>query len=306
MRNAILRAMDPFIAPMVLGSSLVSRLVRRAGVEHMPVCKKMFLLAGTFPILDHYYEPLFNAAHLNDKFSNPRRLPGIEWQMERQLGFLSTCQQYKDELHGLPMGNKAFDGADAQFWYSLIRATKPRRVIEIGSGHSTLIAIRALRRNLEEGARECNHICIEPYEMPWLEQSGATIIRKKVEDLPLSFFDQLHAGDILFIDSSHVIRPQGDVVTEVLEILPALKAGVIVHIHDIFSPRHYHYKWVAKEIRLWNEQYLLEAFLSHNSDWEIVAALNYLQHEAHASLHSCCPCLGPNDEPGSIYIRRVK
>ena len=141
--------------------------------------------------------------------------------------------------------------------------------------------------------------------MPWLEKLDATIVRKKIEEVPRSIFEKLECNDILFIDSSHVIRPQGDVLTEILEILPALNPGVIVHLHDIFSPRHYHYKWVAKEVRLWNEQYLLEAFLSHNRDWEVVAALNYLQHEAHDSLRRCCPCLRVGDEPGSFYLRRV-
>ena len=74
--------------------------------------------------------------------------------------------------------------------------------------------------------------------------------------------------DILFIGSSHVIRPQGDVLFEYLELLPTLKRGVIVHVHDIFSPRDYPQSWLLDEVRLWNEQYLLEAFLTDNEHWK--------------------------------------
>ena len=105
----------------------------------------------------------------------------------------------------------------------------------------------------------CKHVCIEPYEMPWLEKTGVTVIRKKIEDVEISFFSELADCDILFLDSSHIIRPQGDVLFEYLQLLPSLNKGVIVHIHDIFSPRNYSNEWLMGDIRFWNEQYLLEA-----------------------------------------------
>ena len=119
-------------------------------------------------------------------------------------------------------------------------------------------------------------------------------------------FQELDAGDILFIDSSHMIRPQGDVVFEYLEILPTLKDGVIVHIHDIFSPRDYPADWVIDRVWFWNEQYLLEAFLTLNSDWKIIGALNYLRHNHYDKLKEKCPFLTQDREPGSFYIQRVK
>ena len=93
-----------------------------------------------------------------------------------------------------------------------------------------------------------------------LEKIGVTVIRQKVEGLGKAVFAELEKGDILFIDSSHIIRPQGDVLFEYLESLPSLNRGVIVHIHDIFSPKDYLKEWVTNEVRFWNEQYLLEAF----------------------------------------------
>ena len=135
---------------------------------------------------------------------------------------------------------------------------------------STLLAIKAVEKNsAEDNGYTCQHICIEPYEMPWLEKSAVKVIREKVEDVPSDIFLSLKENDILFIDSSHMIRPQGDVLCEFLEILPLLNKGVVVHIHDIFTPKDYPADWIFNEHRLWNQQHLLQAFLSNNSRFRI-------------------------------------
>jgi hypothetical protein len=232
-----------------------------------------------------------------------------------QLEFLSTLV-FDKELAEVPlnqsdsveffMNNRGFGAGDAEYWYQLIRAVKPARLIEVGSGNSTLMAIKAIQKNREEDASyDCKHVCIEPYEMPWLEQTGVSVIRKKVEDIELSFFSELRENDIFFIDSSHIIRPQGDVLFEYLEILPRLNKGVIVHIHDIFSPNNYPEEWLVERVVFWNEQYLLEAFLTHNTSWKVLGALNYLQHNYHTKLRSVARYLTPDREPGSFYIRKV-
>ena len=131
------------------------------------------------------------------------------------------------------------------------------------------------------------------------------MIRKKVEDIELSYFSQLQNNDLLFIDSSHIIRPQGDVLFEYLELLPSLNTGVIVHLHDIFSPKNYPKQWLQDSVYFWNEQYLLEAFLSHNSSWKIIAALNFLCSNHYKKLKSVAPFLTPDREPGSFYIQKI-
>ena len=131
------------------------------------------------------------------------------------------------------------------------------------------------------------------------------VVRKRVEELEVAFFSQLEADDLLFIDSSHVIRPQGDLVFEYLELLSTLKPGVVVHIHDIFSPRDYPAAWVKDEVRLWNEQYLLEAFLTGNREWQIIGALNFLHHNHHDQLRATFPRLTRDCEPGSFYIQKI-
>jgi hypothetical protein len=129
-----------------------------------------------------------------------------------------------------------------------------------------------------------------------------------VEEVDISLFQQLNADDILFIDSSHIIRPQSDVLIECLEILPILNAGVLVHIHDIFTPYDYLDHWMIDEVKLWNEQYLLEAFLSCNPKFEIILALNFLSHHHPAQMEAKFPMLRgqvEQAEPRSFWIRKT-
>lgn len=149
-----------------------------------------------------------------------------------------------------------------------------------------------------------NHVALFYSEKWW---SNIETIREKAECADRSIFKSLDNNDILFIDSSHIIRPQGDVLYEYLEILPILRNGVIVHIHDIFTPKDYKDIWILEEIMFWNEQYLLEAFLSFNNHFKIIGALNYLKHNYFEELSSKCPILKkePEKEPGSFYIRKI-
>jgi hypothetical protein len=303
MKRIVLRLID-VLFPVVFLSALVLKFVRRAGVERMPMSKRILLVTGVFPVRDHYYEPLFNPKYLRVKdYSEPRVLSAINWNLEGQLRFLKGLETYAEE--GVVPAGSSFGAGDAEYWYALIRYLKPKQIIEIGSGTSTQIAIQAIERSrVSDPLYECAHTCIEPYEAPWLERARVTLIRKRVEELDLKFFRTLKRNDVLFIDSSHIIRPQGDVVTEVLQILPLLEPGVVVHFHDIFTPRDYPYQWVVNEVRLWNEQYLLEAFLSHNCQWEIIGALNYLHHEYPEAMKRVCSSLNPAAQPGSFYIRK--
>ena len=251
----------------------------------MPVSEKIFMSVGVLPIRDQYYEPLINPVRdLQRPLNSPRELPGIDWNRPEQLSLLKQFH-YNAELLAIPSTGKeelvfhyenpSLCTSDAEFMYNVIRHFKPRKVIEVGCGYSTLLALQAERMNREEDAsRSCVHVCIEPYEMPWLEKLGIPVIRSKVEEVPIAEFGGLEAGDILFIDSSHMIRPQGDVLYEFLQILPTLRSGVLVHVHDVFSPRDYLGEWIFDLHRQWNEQYLLEAFLSFNREFRIIGAVN--------------------------------
>ncbi len=313
-KRRLLRAADFVLAPFVYPAARLLRKVRSAGVENMPLSRRVLMGLGVFPIGDHYYEPQFDLRETRRPLSDERPLPGIDWNVAEQLGLLRSMR-FADELAGTPLerperpgfyiNNGSFESGDAEFWYQLLRLKKPRRIFEIGGGNSTLLALQAIRRNqLEDPAYTCKHVCIEPYENPWLEQTAVTVIRQRVEQLDIGFFAELEQDDVLFIDSSHMIRPDGDVLFEYLELLPTLRAGVIVHVHDIFSPRNYPAHWLVDKVLFWNEQYLLEAFLSHNGDWAIVGSLNYLKHHHYENLKAVAPSLTPAREPGSFYLQR--
>lgn len=305
---------DILLVPFVYASALLLKIIRRAGISRLPKCKGTLLRIGVFPILDHYYEPQFDNRNPKQPFSQDRNLPGIDWNTAEQLNTLSKMSFFQ-ELSDIPLkkttsiefhfNNGTFESGDAEYWYQLIRSIKPRRIFEVGSGYSTLMAIRAIQKNQEQNSSyTCKHVCIEPYEAPWLEETGVQVVRKKVEDVDLDFFLELEENDILFIDSSHIIRPQGDVLFEYLELIPTLNKNVIVHLHDIFSPKNYPKQWLDDEVKFWNEQYLLEAYLSHNNDWKIIGAINYLHHNHYEKLKSVAPFLTTDRAPGSFYIQR--
>ena len=129
------------------------------------------------------------------------------------------------------------------------------------------------------------------------------MIEKKVQDLDVDFFSQLNSGDILFIDSSHTVKIGGDVNYLFLEVLPRLNPGVIVHVHDIFLPFEYRRDWVLDEFRFWTEQYLLQAFLTFNSEFEVLLASYYLSHYHKEHLRAAFPDL-PRWIGGSFWMRR--
>lgn len=315
MLAAILRLADLVLLPFVYLSAYLLKAIRRAGVQRMPFSKRAFMQVGIFPIRNHYYEPLFDSGLLRYPLDKNRNLPRLDWNTDEQLELLKQfC--FKEELEAIPratigqmtfsMNNESFGNGDAQYLYSLIRLKKPARIVEVGSGNSTLLTTSAITRNKAENAGySCKHVCVEPYEAPWLEQTGVTVLRSRVEEVDRTVFSELEENDILFIDSSHMIRPQGDVLFEFLELIPSLNIGVIVHIHDIFSPRDYPKRWVIDDVRFWNEQYLLEAFMSCNREWKVIGALNYLHHNWHEQLKAAFPTLKQDPEPGSFYIQKI-
>lgn len=308
--------LSPFTFLSVLWLKMVLKVKQKGNVED-----RIFSSLGVLPVPDHYYQPLVNPKkHLKKSLRADRNLPGINLNVQEQLEILSKFN-FNDELLEFPINqrnkiagaefyydNGLYCSGDAEYLFNMLRFFKPKKMIEIGSGQSTLMALNAIAKNTQDDKNyHCEHICIEPYEGAWLESKNLTVIRKKVEDIDVSFFEQLEANDVLFIDSSHIIRPQGDVLFEYLEILPILKPGVIVHIHDIFTPKDYLDHWIYQQHLLWNEQYLLEAFLSLNDHFKIIGATNYLSHNYRNEFAAKCPVFAQQTdrEPGAFWIQRV-
>ncbi|MBE9127558.1 MULTISPECIES: class I SAM-dependent methyltransferase [unclassified Coleofasciculus] len=268
----------------------------------------------------HYYEPLPDFSKITHEQTFKRRYSDcIDWNFKNQIELVHKLSSYYDEIHEIAKKkslNANFDffnpiyvELDAAVYYALIREIKPSKVIEIGAGYSTQLARIAIARNHDEG-KGGNIICIEPYPQPILSRSNleVEVITERVETIELGFFEQLSAGDILFIDSTHTVKFGGDVCREILEILPTLASGVWVHFHDIFFPYDYPPKWLIDERRAWNEQYMLEAFLAYNSQFEVVLANHWLAIDYPQEVAKIWSGVLKWEEPyhkcGSLWLRK--
>jgi hypothetical protein len=262
----------------------------------------------------HFYQPIPDTQSLPDTlWERPGELVGIDMNDAMQLDLLRNHfprfrKQYQHfptkptgEQNRFYLGNHLFDGTDALVAYCMVRHFQPRLIIEVGSGFSSLVLGAAAAEN-----DSASIISIEPFPREFLRKGFPglrSLIEKKVQDIDLTFFSQLESGDILFIDSSHTVKIGGDVNYLFLEVMPRLKPGVIVHVHDIFLPFDYRRDWVLDEFRFWTEQYLLQAFMMFNSEFEVLMANSYLNHYHQEDLKAAFPNL-PSWEGGSFWIRR--
>lgn len=177
-------------------------------------------------------------------------------------------------LSAFSFDNQYFTSPDAEVFYAVIHRFRPSTVIEVGSGNSTKLARQAI---VDCGANT-RLISIDPDPRTTIEDVVDVCLRRPVESLdPMWLAGQLKSRDVLFIDSSHMLRPCGDVAFLYLRLLPLLREGVLIHIHDIFAPYEYPQEWVVEERWSWNEQYLVQALLDFTDQFEIIWAGYFLQ-----------------------------
>ncbi len=279
--------------------------------------KKVFVFFQFFGIhitRVHYYQPIpdtrkLGKKNLDKKFS----MTGLKMNSEKQIDLLKLFEgKYKKEYESVFKstrdGNGSIGPVDTETLYSMVRYLKPKRIIEIGSGYSTLMMAKAILKNKEDGAYDCQLESIDPYPANFIEKGFdgfSKLIKKEVQEIPVEYFNKLEENDILFVDTSHVLKIGGDVQYEYLEIIPNLNKGVFVHIHDIFMPKEYPEKWIMEDHTFWNEQYLLQAFLAFNSEFEIILATNFLHQkfpELFEKFFSSYDRL--TSSPGSFWIKR--
>ena len=261
----------------------------------------------------HFYQPIPDTGKLPDTIWTQHAGPAIDMRVKSQLNLIRTAfakfrseydripQTADDSFTGYFIENGRFEGLDGLTAYCMVRHFRPRRIFEIGGGYSSLILAQAAVKN---GATSLK--TIEPYPMPHLQQGFpglAELYQQDVQSLPPEFFDELEANDILFIDSSHVVKTGGDVNYLFLEILPRLAPGTLVHVHDINFPFDYPRNWVIGDLRFWTEQYLLQAFLSCNSEFETLLCNSYLATYHQSHLREAFPTLEPF-KGGSFWMRR--
>jgi hypothetical protein len=255
-----------------------------------------------------FYSPIPDEAALPPGVRDRRsELRGIELDTAAQANWaVSELARFTREMeapeHGTPGGgrfffaNGVYQHGDAELAYAMVRRFKPERVIELGSGFSTLLLAQALEANAREGSAgrlQSN----DPYgEMP-------DVRRRPAETIPVSEFEQLDEGDLLFVDTTHVVRLGGDVNHVVLDVLPALAPGVIVHFHDIWLPFEYHEALTRYHGAHWSEQYLLQAYLSENPAWQVLFATRAVCVERPEEFAELVPYY--EGYPTSFWIRRT-
>ena len=301
-----------FIAP------LISRMAQSgAGTNRCLIFKCL-------PIPVHYYSPIPDIDELEKRnvWEMVSPLNGIHFQSDKQIELLTFLGKKFGHECDWPikaqkgdkfcLDNPSFSFGCAASLYSIIRNFQPERIIEIGSGNSSFVIQEALTKNATDGGHIGSHIIVDPYpnhDVKKYYEKSIQLCEKPVECLDPSFFLQLEKNDILFIDSSHSVKCGSDVNFLILEILPILQSGVIIHFHDIPLPYEYPkiYATNPKFRMFWTESYLLQAFLCCNNRFEILLAMHYLMKEHAILLQQLFPAYyreQPSRTSGSFWIQK--
>ena len=266
----------------------------------------------------HFYSPVPSLEDIErtlESWHLPDKMLGIDLREQEQLKLLEQFSAIypevpfpaeKGDRYRFAFNNPLYSWGDAITLFCMIREIRPQRIIEVGSGHSS-----ALMLDVNEFYFDWKIQCtfVEPYPDVLLsllrpdDKDRVTVIRRKLQDVPVHFFRSLERGDILFVDSSHVMKAGSDVRTLFFDILPTLKPGVLVHFHDIFDRFEYPGEWL-REGRGWNEQYVLRSFLQFNSAFRIKLYTSFmvLRHTGWYQQHMP-NCL--NNPGGQIWLERV-
>jgi predicted O-methyltransferase YrrM len=278
------------------------------------------IVAHRFP-QGHYHSPVADLREVRDEArhaqlwpAQPRETPGLAWRDEAQVALCRDVFAHQERLDLAPVAtgdpstyfaaNGQYPPLDAWILEAMLRHLRPRRMIEVGSGFSSLITARVNREFLD-GALDFT--CIEPFPRDFLAGVPGIdlLVEQKVQDVDLDLYAGLGNGDVLFIDTSHTIKTGGDVPWIFHEILPRLADGVVVHVHDIFLPREYPELWVSDGWG-WSEQYLVHSFLLFNDVFELTFGARWMIEHHQDLLHSAFPGYAGYELEGAsgLWIRR--
>jgi hypothetical protein len=298
----------------------------RTALGHLPYLKPLlerleyYRQFEKFCPLGHYYSPvpaLDAAVPRTGQIAGDSgtTVPGVDLNTDAQRGLIGKLAGFYSQM---PFGQKPrpgvrycfdtsfFTHADAILLYSMIRHVRPRRIIEVGSGWSSAVALDTNELFLG-GEIACSFVEPDPVRLlSLLKEADHRTVRiypYRVQGLDISIFRELEQGDILFIDSSHVTKVGSDVNHLLFEVLPQLAAGVYVHFHDVFFPFEYPSQWIS-EGRAWNEAYLLRAFLQYNRAFQIVCFGAYLQQTMPEELARTMP-LAMKSAAQSLWLQKI-
>lgn len=266
----------------------------------------------------HFYSPLPSREEVAEAlarggFGPP--FPAVDLNEAGQNALLDAFagyyaeQPFAEELRPdrrFYLNNPSYGHFDAIMLYSMLRHERPRRIVEVGSGFSSA-AMLDLNETLFGGAARLTFIDPDMSRLRLLLRPGdearVSLIERRVQEVPLEVFGEMEAGDVLFIDSSHVSKIGSDVNRLYFDVLPVLQPGVRVHIHDVAGNLEYPREWL-EEGRAWNEQYLLRAFLMYNRSWRVELLSGWLFNSRHAFLRERMP-LCARGGGGQIWLRRL-
>jgi predicted O-methyltransferase YrrM len=266
----------------------------------------------------HFYSPLPSREEVTEAFARGGfgpPFPGVDLneagqlaRLERFAGWYAEQPFPEEPAPGrrFHLANPSYGHFDAIMLYSMLREARPRRVIEVGSGFSSA-AMLDLNDHVLGGSVAFTFIDPDMRRLRPLLRDGdagrVTLIERRVQEVPLETFAALGEGDVLFIDSSHVSKVGSDVNRLYFDVLPALAPGVLVHIHDVAGNLEYPREWFD-EGRAWNEQYLLRAFLMHNSSYRVELFTGWLFNTRHAWFRERMP-LCARGGGGQLWLRKV-
>jgi len=240
---------------------------------------------------------------------------GIDMREAEQLAFLERLSLYYPDVRfpehndgstRFSFNNPSYSWCDATILFCMLRELRPRRIIEIGSGYTSCLILDVNELYFDW---EIDCTFIEPYPellrslLKPQRVSNKVVIASKLQDIDTTLFETLEAGDILFIDSSHVVKAGSDVLTLFANILPRLKVGTFIHFHDVFDRFEYPSDWLMQG-RGWNEQYFLRTFLQYNSSFQIKLFTPYMIVRYGAWFHDKMPNCFRNTG-GHIWIART-
>ena len=260
--------------------------------------------AGVHIKRPHFYSPVPTVSELDRGLFGETHSAGIRWNDEGALELLGKLSEFAGEFKqvvksgGWSPDNPAFSHYDSIVYYCMIRHLRPARIIEVGAGYSTQLA----RLAAAETGTEIT--CVEPHPGEAVRGLDVRLLERRVQDVDMSEFESLRSGDVLFIDSSHVSKIGSDVNHLFLKVLPRLAGGVNVHLHDIMIPKTYPEDWIVDLGLFWNEQYLLHAFLAHNSEWDVTLPVHRMITVWPDSLESALPNPTGQRTGGSFWMRR--
>jgi predicted O-methyltransferase YrrM len=265
----------------------------------------------------HYYSPLPSAQDIERHFARlaarpGRVLPGIDLREREQLALFEEIARYHAEADWPEerstsaryfYKNSQYGYSDAAFLFCMLRWLRPRRIVEVGSGFSSALMLD-IRERFGPADQEMLFVDPNPERLRGLLRAGeqVRVLARPVQDADPATFGRLSSGDLLFIDSSHVSKIGSDVNFLVHEVLPALAAGVWVHVHDMFAGFEYPENW-ARSGMWWNEQYLMRAFLTFNAGYEIALWSDYL-HRFHPDAVARAMPRAPMDPGAQLWLRR--